>query len=508
MDATGTYNGSESSAGIGLYVNTPVSNLTFDTVIYPDLTPPTLTDVSSKDLAYSNGWATKRKFTLSGEENFCSNVTIKVTDSTGKSINNGTATVTDGKWSYTFTPNIEVKGLGTYNVTMSDNLGNSAVSTFTTSDIDGVAPTITSKTSTSTEWSTYKDVTFTCTDKGSGNVSLSLDDGEYENMYESDTSYSLPHRFTGDVYGSETHTLLYKDYTENMTSSSVTVYNIDNTAPTITDLSTSIGVGSSSIIVNANDINEVLGKSGSGVSEYGLSNSKDEQPTSWQSSNILNTTEMGTQYVWVKDLVGNISSPKSINISIYSRTYFDVQGGECDVEYQDYLYTSSYNNNLPIATRQGWVFDGWYTQPNGEGSRVNNTLLVPCEAEVTVYANWLVGTTDILVDCNIDQSTVVYEKGRPNYIVKIQGTDVSGVNNTYLKVVSWNKDELGNNKSLLVKVKSGIYTVSVVNENGYSNPESQEVDVSKGNTETIIFNKEEKDYSKYTGNDISVKCLK
>ena len=43
---------------------------------------------------------------------------------------------------------------------------------------------------------------------------------------------------------------------------------------------------------------------------------------------------------------------------------FDANGGTCDVENKIVRYGKGVGN-LPIATREGYVFVGWYTQPEG-----------------------------------------------------------------------------------------------------------------------------------------------
>lgn len=503
IESSGVFSGDEATSGYVFAIRTTDATFIIGVFLYPDITAPTFTSIQYKDLAYSNGWTTKRQFTINGTENYCSNVTLDIRNSSNKQIGYGSTAVTDGKWSYTFTPDIEVNGTETYTVKMTDFLGNSSTSTFSTSNIDGVAPTVTTSSKTNEDWSKSKDVTFTCTDKGSGNVYMSLDGGDYEEMTKSGSNYSTVHTFTGDVYGSETHEVSYKDYTENIASSSISVYNLDNTAPTISKLEVTKGVGSSTITVTANDINQKLGKSGSGVSEYGLSSSKDIQPTSWQTSNVLSTTKKGTQYVWVKDLVGNISVAKSADVDIYCRTTFDTQGGTCITPYKDCSYGSTYGE-LPSVTKAGWVFEGWV---DSDGNIISDTSIVPSLGNVTLYANYSVGTTTALINCNVDSSSVIYDKGSPTYIVKVSGVDISGEDKTYVNAIKWNKSE-DDLKSLSFKINSGTYDVSVLNTNNYLKLESQDIDTSNGINGTVSFSTEEINYSGYSGNNLSITSLK
>lgn len=200
------------------------------------------------------------------------------------------------------------------------------------------------------------------------------------------------------------------------------------------------------------------------------------------------------------------------DVSLYAQwslaqcvTSFDSQGGSSVPSRTDNI-TSKYNN-LVIPTRPGWDFQGWYTQPNGAGSRVDNGTDIPDVEYTTLYANWSVHVSDVTVNCTVNQSNVIYAKGSPVYLVKLEGTDVSGAHKTYIKAIKWNSTD-SDTKSITMKVISGTYIASVIGVNEFSTPTSQSVDVSQGNNSTISFSKDEIDYSKYTGNDISVKGLK
>lgn len=200
------------------------------------------------------------------------------------------------------------------------------------------------------------------------------------------------------------------------------------------------------------------------------------------------------------------------DVSLYAQwslaqcvTSFDSQGGSSVPSRTDNI-TSKYNN-LVIPTRPGWDFQGWYTQPNGAGSRVDNGTDIPDVEYTTLYANWSVHVSDVTVNCTVNQSNVIYAKGSPVYLVKLESTDVSGAHKTYIKAIKWNSTD-SDTKSITMKVNSGTYITSVIGVNEFSIPTSQSVDVSQGNNSTISFSKDEIDYSKYTGNDISVKGLK
>ncbi|MBQ7873883.1 MAG: InlB B-repeat-containing protein, partial [Oscillospiraceae bacterium] len=62
---------------------------------------------------------------------------------------------------------------------------------------------------------------------------------------------------------------------------------------------------------------------------------------------------------------------------------FDPNGGECDVEF---LETSNNRiGRIPTPTREGYVFEGWYTEIEG-GEKINR--LYAFTVDTTVYARW------------------------------------------------------------------------------------------------------------------------
>jgi uncharacterized repeat protein (TIGR02543 family) len=64
---------------------------------------------------------------------------------------------------------------------------------------------------------------------------------------------------------------------------------------------------------------------------------------------------------------------------------FDTRGGTACPS-QAYIVGSTYGT-LPISTRTGYVFDGWYTQPDGAGVNITSSSLVSSSV-TTLYAKW------------------------------------------------------------------------------------------------------------------------
>ena len=273
--------------------------------ISPDLTAPSIDNITQTSLSSYNGWSTKKKLTFSGTENYCETVNLTLKDSDGNVVGSATTSVKNHKWSCSIIPNIEADANGkNYTLYVTDSLLNQSTKKFIVSKTDAVAPIVTTSTDkTSTEWSRTKDFTATATDKGVGDVSIAFNKKSgYVKAEKNGTSYSQKYSFVGDVYGSTHANILYKDALGNETNKFVTISNLDNTAPTITKTDISSSVGSASVTVTANDKKDFGGsvgvKDGSGVTGYAISTSN-KTPSNFQTSNVLTVSKSGDYYVFV-----------------------------------------------------------------------------------------------------------------------------------------------------------------------------------------------------------------
>lgn len=186
-------------------------------------------------------------------------------------------------------------------------------------------------------------------------------------------------------------------------------------------------------------------------------------------------------------------------------TTYDSQGGSSIAARTDSIYTQY--SNLQTPSRPGWDFQGWYTQPNGGGTLVQNGTEVPDIEYTTIYAKWSVHVSTVSLTGTVNQSKVLYSKGNPFILVKLTGKDVAGNPQTYLRSLQWSAG-IGSSQTSNLLVNSGTYTVTILNQNEYSQPSQQTVDVSKGNNSSISVSRDEVDYSKYTGNSTLVQNLK
>jgi uncharacterized repeat protein (TIGR02543 family) len=97
-------------------------------------------------------------------------------------------------------------------------------------------------------------------------------------------------------------------------------------------------------------------------------------------------------------------TPVNDNITVYANwtggdqytVTFDAQGGSAS-QSSISVAAGGYITYLPTATRNGYVFGGWYTQADGWGYQFTDDT--PVNDNITVYANWTEG----------DQYTVIFD---------------------------------------------------------------------------------------------------
>ena len=87
------------------------------------------------------------------------------------------------------------------------------------------------------------------------------------------------------------------------------------------------------------------------------------------------------------------SSPSNPNI--YTVT-FNANGGSVSPS-SFRIYEGNALGELPVPTRTGYTFDGWYTSSSG-GSRVTSSTV--CNSNITLYAHWTIITYNVSFDAN------------------------------------------------------------------------------------------------------------
>lgn len=78
--------------------------------------------------------------------------------------------------------------------------------------------------------------------------------------------------------------------------------------------------------------------------------------------------------------------------------YFDYNGGTKDIESKKVIYENEYGN-LPIPTKRGYTFDGWYTNKEG-GEKIDSLSKNKIKSDHTLYANYTINNYLITYDYN------------------------------------------------------------------------------------------------------------
>lgn len=273
--------------------------------------------ITSANIIYGtqiNGYSVKAKLSVSCTDNWNYDpnyVQFRLVDKYKNGITNW---ITCNKQNNTYSQIcdliMEVNDIQTFYIQAKDVSGNLSERLIEIKNLDSKAPTTISNDKTSTNWTTQKEYKAEAIDEGVGNVKMAFNDNNYVETIKNDNTYSQNYIFTGDVYGSTIGAVYYKDALGNETTQFITISNIDNTTPTITN--TKITYEKTvSIEVTANDNKDFGGdvgvKEGSGIAGYAISESK-TAPDTFQTSNILEVPKTGDYYIYVKDNVGNIQS--------------------------------------------------------------------------------------------------------------------------------------------------------------------------------------------------------
>ena len=252
-------------------------------------------------------------------------VYLRLIDSEGNILNDwGTAARNDTIYTKTFDVIAEtLDGEKTLYIEAKDICGNTSSYEVKISHLDSKAPVVTSVCSSSDAWSKTKEMTFTCTDEGVGNVEIafnSMDD--FKKATKNGNSYSRTYRFTGDVYGDVKGAVYYRDGAGNITTQFVTISNLDNTAPTIesAELLNAFNENGDAIgwniKINASDSNENVGSQGAGAAAYAVTEINEApDDTAYQNDATIFIPKSGTYYLWTKDGAGNTSGSEEISIA-------------------------------------------------------------------------------------------------------------------------------------------------------------------------------------------------
>lgn len=125
-----------------------------------------------------------------------------------------------------------------------------------------------------------------------------------------------------------------------------------------------------------------------------------------------------TEKVGGKEIVSATIATFTQNTTLYAHwiaddvlVQFDPNGGICQTEFKYVTYGSSYGE-LPVPTRAGYDFLGWYTAATG-GSIVNSDTVVTATGKYKVYARWKEKSITVTFDaqggnCSKESISVTY----------------------------------------------------------------------------------------------------
>ena len=84
--------------------------------------------------------------------------------------------------------------------------------------------------------------------------------------------------------------------------------------------------------------------------------------------------------------------------------YFDPNGGSTPEEYRTVINGQTYGD-LPVPTRTGYTFAGWFTEADG-GTQVTSDTVVEITAAQTLYAHWEANSYTVTFNANGGKTTV------------------------------------------------------------------------------------------------------
>lgn len=360
----------------------------FDVYTYRDHTAPIISKVNQTNQTEKDGWATIKKLDISGTEENSSYVHLSIEDFlTGEVlIEDATASVVDGKWSYSCTPPIEANENGhDFTVKVYDDNNNTSTKDFTVYKADCIAPTLDCPTSY-TDWTdTAKDITLTIKDGGVGSPQVSLgNQTSYKPCTNVNGKWQITYTFSDNITGTKDYDLYLKDALGNARKVTITVGNIDKNKYTIT--------------YNLNG----------GT----LSNQKDTYTRTTETFTLPTPTKTGYTFTgWTgsngttaqtsvsieKGSTGNKSYTANWTLTTYAITY-DLGNGSIEGQKDSYdMSTETFT--LPTPMRTGYTFIGW-TGSNGATAQTSVSVKKGSTGDKNFKANWKATSYNITYELN------------------------------------------------------------------------------------------------------------
>lgn len=183
------------------------------------------------------------------------------------------------------------------------------------------------------------------------------------------------YRFTGDLDGDKKIDFYAIDSSGNLSEISVTMSNLDNTIPTISNVNMEKDGNGVKLIVHSHDKNYDRGTEGSGVVAYGISKSDKISEAEWtdseESSKVYKIDKAGDYYFWVKDRLGHISKCKKVGVTLFREKV------NCDPEVIPEVGKDNLYDKIDVGgdfVVNGFTLQNWIKTPESgveEASEIN-----------------------------------------------------------------------------------------------------------------------------------------
>ncbi|MCI8291454.1 MAG: hypothetical protein HFJ25_04300 [Clostridia bacterium] len=242
-------------------------------IAYPDPIAPEITSIATDSAGSLTEWSKTKPIVISGTENYCDVVTVKIVDDEGNIVYEGGGNVSNNSYSITCIPEVQTTADGRkFKVIVTDSCNNYTEKEFIIAKVDAKPPEIISPDSVQEDWAKEKSIILRSNDNGIGEVEIAFNDkSDYRLAKQDGEIFSREYKIVGDVYLPKKAMIIYKDGLENVSVKELIIDKIDNTAPTILGGS----IHNNILTINANDVKEGMGE-GSGVCKYRYITSKEK----------------------------------------------------------------------------------------------------------------------------------------------------------------------------------------------------------------------------------------
>lgn len=106
--------------------------------------------------------------------------------------------------------------------------------------------------------------------------------------------------------------------------------------------------------------------------------------TGINSANTSQSVKVEAQANWIGD---NYATKLNLSITVGVTVTLDAEGGSVSPSSITVTYGGTYGT-LPTPTKSGSTFEGWYTEPDGDGSRVTSSTTMSTATNHTLFASW------------------------------------------------------------------------------------------------------------------------